>query len=163
MRMAKWIGGGAVLVAAALFAGCVEYGAVQSNSMFPYLQAGPTGKDRFLVETLGPRLGLVARGDVVTFADPRSSGKTMIKRVVGLPGERIEIRDGAVWIDGARWSPPAEAGRVRYVRTGDGEWRVPEGHVFLLGDNSRSSVDSRVYGSVPSAGIQGRLLARLGK
>lgn len=85
----------------------------------------------------GPR-----RGDIAVF---RSGGRRLIKRVIGLPGERIRIEGGIVAVDGAPLAEPWWAGATRP----NGEWRIPAGAWFVMGDNRpRSGLDSRTIGPV---------------
>ena len=108
-------------------------------------------------------VGDVKRGDVVLFEMPQpaaesacnTSGKN-IKRVVGLPGEKVEERDGYIYVDGKRLSEP-------YVKPGhrdhqSGAWRVQQGRYFLMGDNRPMSCDSRRWGAVPRAELLGRVV-----
>jgi signal peptidase I len=124
--------------------------------MEPTLDVG----DRVLVNKLSYDLHDVNRGDVVVFELPPDQVgpdgiKDLIKRVVGLPGEVIESRDGVVFIDGHRLDEPylPENGP-----TGPPIERqtIPEGHVFVLGDNRDNSADSRARGPVSIDTIVGR-------
>jgi signal peptidase I len=96
------------------------------------------------------------RGDIVVFDPPLASDKPYIKRVIGLPGETVEIRNGGVYIDGQELEEP-------YIRPGStscpGECEpvtVPEDHVFVLGDNRDNSSDSRMFGAIPVDDIVGK-------
>jgi signal peptidase I len=106
------------------------------------------------------------RGDVVVFKSPEDPERDFIKRVIGLPGETLEVRNKRVHIDGA----PLEEPYVHYLlppRT-DGEMTafdkretygpvtVPEGHLFVMGDNRDNSQDSRYWGFLPQAYVKGR-------
>lgn len=96
------------------------------------------------------------RGDIVVFTPPGSSSDPYIKRIIGLPGDTIDIRDGTVWVNGVA----LEEG---YVSSGT-SWRggnqsaivVPEGEFFVLGDNRENSSDSRSFGTVPKDDIIGK-------
>ncbi len=163
MRILKVAAMVVALAALAAVAGAVEVGEVLSNSMAPTLRATPAGNDRILVERLSCALRGPRRWEVVTFPDPRGGGKTLIKRVVGLAGERLAIRDGELRVDGQVPARPAGLEGIRYRALGPGEWVVPPGCCFVLGDNSGSSVDSRAFGPVSIASIDGRMIARLGR
>jgi len=138
---------------------------IPSESMEPTLEKG----DRVLVNKLGYDLHDVHRGDVIVFAlkdeDVGPDGiRDLIKRVIGLPGDTIETRDGAVYINDRRLDEPYLAdGTV----TGDPavgsnpsipRQVVPDGHVFVLGDNRDNSADSRYpyRGPIPIDDIVGR-------
>jgi len=102
------------------------------------------------------------RGDIATVRD-EARGWLMIKRVVGLPGETLEIREGVVHVDG-------KALKETYVAAGNARSEystrmrpttLPAGHYFLLGDNRDSSEDSRIWGAVPREDLESKLSARL--
>lgn len=95
------------------------------------------------------------RGDVVVFKHPPAPEQDYIKRVVGLPGETIALRDGTLWIDGRpRHEPYLHESASRGQDFGPR--LVDDGHYFLLGDNRDRSSDSRVWGPVPVELIKGR-------
>jgi signal peptidase I len=114
----------------------------------------------------------VERGHVVVFKFPEDPTRDFIKRVIGLPGETVEIRDKTVYIDGrpleepyARFlEPPGRSGEAEYGLRGEGirdNWGprlVPEGHLFVLGDNRDNSRDSRFWGFLPRDQVKGRAL-----
>jgi signal peptidase I len=128
---------------------------IASASMEPTLGAG----DVVLVSRSGLHPDEVARWDLVVFDDPRN-GRRTIKRVVGLPGERVVVLDGVLHVDGRPVSEPwvdPESVDGYYSRT----FRVPRAHVLVLGDNRGNSVDSRDYGTLPVEDLDGRLLVRL--
>jgi signal peptidase I len=126
---------------------------VASASMEPTLQAG----ESVLVDKLdssAPR-----RGEVVAFRAP-DSDEILVKRVVGLGGDRVAIHDGRLVINGRhRVEPYADPKAIDSVFFGPVE--VPEKAVFVLGDNRGDSVDSRDFGAVPEDAILGRVGARL--
>jgi signal peptidase I len=115
--------------------------------------------DRFFCNrTRGPE-----RWAVIVFRHPEYPEQIYGKRLVGLPGEKVEIRDGAVWINGERQSPPARLGPIRYTSgfvCGDEppppfERQLGPDEFFVLGDNPERSSDSRVWGPVPRENILG--------
>lgn len=136
---------------------------VEHESMADTLEDG----QMILVDKLTPRIGGLARGDIVVFrAPPRpgDDGTPYIKRVIGLPGDEVELRDGRVVIDGV---PLDESGYVDpEQRTepldGASRWLVPDDHVFVLGDHRLDSSDSRYawLGPIPVADVIGRAVAR---
>lgn len=80
-----------------------------------------------------------------------------MKRVVGLPGERLTIEGGDVVVDGRTLAEPYAEGPTRCTAGEDCDVRIPAGHVYVLGDNRGNSRDSRVVGPVPTEGIAGRV------
>jgi signal peptidase I len=100
------------------------------------------------------------RGDIIVFDPPVPSSKPYIKRVIGLPGETVEIRDGRVYIDGAELEEDyIQDGITDCGRRDCPAVEIPEGHVFVMGDNRRNSSDSRVFGPVDIDSIQGKAWA----
>lgn len=88
------------------------------------------------------------RGDIVVFDPPTRSDKPYIKRIIGLPGERITFNGGAVFINGTRLDEPYIQDEAICERRDVCDMVVPPGEVFVLGDNRNNSQDSRVFGSV---------------
>lgn len=132
---------------------------IPSLSMFPTLDEG----DRVLVNKLSYKLHDVNRGDLVVFerpkGQPESQIKDLIKRVVGLPGETIESREGTVYIDGKQLEEDYLVDGVTTENLPRQE--IPAGHVFVLGDNRSDSADSRVFGSIDEDTIIGRAFVRV--
>ena len=156
----EWVAviGGAVLVALLIKTFLLQAFYIPSESMEPTL----VKDDRVLVNKLAYRVGDPSRGDVVVFEKPETDVtaleiKDLIKRVIGLPGESVVIQDGAVWIDGDRLEEPyLTEGTVSTTGTGttdldgvvhlctmDDPCVVPDGYVFVMGDNRTNSRDSR--------------------
>lgn len=128
---------------------------VDSASMDPTYTEG----DVVLVSRRPPDVADLRRGDLVVFSSPADGTRT-IKRVIGLGGQRVVVLDGVLFVDD-------EAVAEGYVdpRLVDGYYSrtftVPEGAVFVMGDNRANSVDSRDFGSVPASELEGRTLLRL--
>lgn len=127
---------------------------IPSASMQPTLRPG----DQVLVDKLAYRVGAPARDDLVAF---RLGGDTVaLKRIVGLPGDRVEIRDGVLFVnDRARHESYVDHSRVDSVYFGP--VTVGEQEYFVLGDNRGDSRDSRDYGAVPRSALIGRVAVRL--
>jgi len=123
---------------------------VQGQSMEPNLHTD----QRLVVEKLSYRFHGPSRGDVVVIRVPSQGEELLIKRVVGLPGETVETREGQVYIDGQLLDEPYTNGSTRSGRTG--RVVVPPLHVFVMGDNRDHSNDSRAFGPVPIDNIVGR-------
>ncbi len=116
-----------------------------------------------LVDKLTPHFDAYARGDIVIFTPPgTSAGATpYIKRVIGLPGDRIEIRDGHTFVNGHELLEPyVYPGETTEPLTGQDAWTVPAGSLFVMGDHRPVSVDSREFGPVPEANVIGRAWLR---
>jgi signal peptidase I len=100
------------------------------------------------------------RGDIVVFEYPRDVRKDYIKRVIGLPGEVIEIREGSVYIDGKRLDEPYLRGASTYCLSGyrcaQGLITVPPGSIFVMGDNRGNSSDSREWDALPLDRVVGQ-------
>jgi signal peptidase I len=103
------------------------------------------------------------RGDVVVFVYPRDRCKDFIKRVIGVPGDTVEIRNKRVYINGkpvkdehAYYDDPHIEHGVNRIRDNFGPVRVPPNHIFVMGDNRDRSYDSRFWGFVPIKDVRGR-------
>lgn len=101
-------------------------------------------KEFVLVNRLAYRFGQPAQGDVIVFSLPNDPNKEYIKRVIGLPGDRVEISGRQVIVNGEVLFEPYIAADPLYT----GSWTVPEGSLFVLGDNRNNSTDSHVWGPV---------------
>ena len=113
--------------------------------------------DYVLVDELTYRFKDPERGDIIVFRFPRDPSRDFIKRVVGLPGEQVEIRAGVVYIDGKKLNEPYILENPTYSRESS---LVPPGNYFVLGDNRANSLDSRVFGPVQRRFIVGRAWIR---
>lgn len=129
---------------------------VEGTSMQPLLGDG----ERIVVNKLVYRFAPITRGDVVVFHYPREPAVSYIKRVIGLPGDLIELRAGIVYVNGRALEETYLAPAFR-----DHESLAPreveQGYYFVLGDHRTSSNDSRTWGLVPERYIYGRALLRL--
>lgn len=97
------------------------------------------------------------RDDVIVFIYPVEPDKDFIKRVIGLPGERIEESGQLIYINGALYEDQFGVYAARHAEPGrPRSWQVPEGHVFVMGDNRDHSYDSRFWGFVPIRSIKGK-------
>jgi signal peptidase I len=126
---------------------------VYGQSMEPGLHTN----ERLVIEKLSYHFHGPRRGDVVVLRDPGGGPELLIKRVVGLPGERVTLADGRVYIDSVQLDEPY---LDQPTQGGGRSWVVPPLHVFVLGDNRSASRDSRVFGPVPLEELVGRALIR---
>ena len=166
---------GPVLFAAVVIALFVRLVLVQayhipSASMVPTLEEG----DRVVVNRLSYQFGEVERGQVVVFKKPQgSSGQNdLIKRIIGLPGETIRFADNQVYVNGLRLEEPylaeQDSTRPRLTIPGCAQTTpapdtcvVPEGTIFMMGDNRLGSSDSRVFGPIEIDSVVGRAFLRV--
>jgi signal peptidase I len=137
---------------------------IPSGSMEPSLQVG----DRIAVEKLTHRWQLPQRRQIIIFyppfRDPDGDAKAYIKRVIGLPGDRINIHDGKLFLNGKAQIEPYIAEPMSYLLPNPeldmGEITVPEGYLWVMGDNRNNSNDSHVWGFLPQQNIIGRAIFR---
>jgi signal peptidase I len=116
--------------------------------------------ERLLVDRVSPRLGFLQRGDIVIAHSPREVETELIKRLIGKPGDEIELRENTVFVNGTALTEPylppgADSGPRDATQT---KWTLGENEYFLLGDNRSQSQDSRSFGTVQSTNIVGRAL-----
>ena len=124
---------------------------VEGTSMAPLL----SDQERIFINKFVYRFEPIDRGDVVVFWYPLDHSKSFIKRVIGLPGELVEIRQGRVYVNGKKLAEPYVPSQYA-DETDYGPVRVPAEHYFVMGDHRISSNDSRVFGPVASRFIYGR-------
>jgi signal peptidase I len=140
-----------VILAVVLFFGINAVSArvrVDGFSMRPTLEDG----EYILVNKLAYKTGEPVRGDIVVFIFPINPQEDLIKRVIGLPGETVSIHNGIVSVNGVPLTEPYIAGPPAY----DGDWIVPAGQLFVLGDNRNDSRDSHQWGLLPVENVIGR-------
>jgi len=124
---------------------------VEGTSMAPLL----SDQERIFINKFVYRFEPIERGDVVVFWYPLDRSKSFIKRVVGLPGETVEIRQGALYVDSKNIPEPYVP--AQYEDLSDfAPVRVPKDSYFVMGDHRISSNDSRAFGPVESRFIYGR-------
>ncbi|NPV52159.1 MAG: signal peptidase I [Firmicutes bacterium] len=140
----------AVVLAAFIITFIAQSFVVQGSSMEPTLHNG----ERLLVNKFIYRFREPARGEIVVFRYPFDPRRKFIKRVIGVPGDRMEIRDGSVFLNGSKLDEPYTLD-LTYGTYGPEV--VPEGRVFVLGDNRNNSEDSRFadVGFVPLSNVVG--------
>jgi signal peptidase I len=158
-NLVEWIVvvAGAITVALVLRLTLVGVFSIPSESMAPTLEVG----DRIVVNQLADSIDDLDRGDIVVFERPdtlASGEEHLVKRIIGFPGETVEAHEGHVWIDGEEldepWLPPG-------VGTDDfAAVEVPEGRLWMMGDNRSGSTDSRVFGPIDGSTVVGRVIFR---
>ena len=170
--VAEWVGVIACGVVIALVAQMflVQAFWIPSASMVPTLNEG----DRVLVNKLAYRAHDVRRGDVIVFDRPQEAAngddeiKDLIKRVVAVEGDTIELHEGDVYINGERIEEPylnddapttPDTGGC--TNSGEDRWELSEDTVFVMGDNRTNSSDSRCFGPIAEDTIVGRAVVKL--
>jgi signal peptidase I len=107
-----------------------------------------------IVNRLGYRFGLPQHGDVIVFHFPRDPDQEYIKRVIGLPGDQVSVADGKVYLNDQPLDEPYIYAHPSY----HGTWEVPDGQLFVLGDNRNNSSDSHDWGMVPLDYVIGKAI-----
>lgn len=143
----------AVVIAFVIRTFVVEPYLVEGPSMRPTLQSG----ERLVVNKFIYRFRAPERGEVLVFQYPRDLSRDFIKRVIAVPGDTIEIRNGMVYVNQQLINEPYILSKTR------GNYplaEVPEGHIFVMGDNRNNSEDSRFadVGMVPFGLIKGKAM-----
>jgi signal peptidase I len=131
---------------------------IEGNSMQTVLY----DHERIIISKLAVRNGNIDRYDIIVLRKPGEPSKSIIKRVIGLPGEIIEIREGDVYINGSKL-PEAYLKKEKdiiYRSMNMKPLLIPKDHFFVIGDNRTISQDSRVFGPVPGNYIYGKTIFR---
>ena len=118
-------------------------------------------RDVLLVRRISDRSAELRRGDIVIADGPDGSGRYYLKRIAAMPGERIELRDGLLFINDEHHHEAYLSGLPAYVGTESHSWSVDDDSYFLMGDNRTHSIDSRDYGPVTLEAIRGKVTQRL--
>ncbi len=121
---------------------------VDGTSMLPTLENG----EFVLVNKMSYRIGEVDRGDIIVFHFPLNPEEELIKRVIGLPGDQVQVQDGQVYVNGQLLNEPYIAQSPSYT----GVWTILEGQIFVLGDNRNNSNDSKDWGLLPADNLVGK-------
>lgn len=145
----------AAIIAALIVFFVVQPVRVEGVSMQPKL----VDQERIFVNRFIYHFKEIHRGDIVVFWYPKDTSKSFIKRVIGLPGETVQIKSGMVYVDGRRldeiYLSPNYIDHRSYPPV-----KVTEGHYYVLGDHRDSSNDSRNWGLVPKENIYGKAIFR---
>jgi signal peptidase I len=163
---------GAVAIVLAIKAWVVNPYRIPTSSMEPTLHCAGAGlgctaqfsdrvlANRFIYHLIDPK-----RGDIVVFETPRDArsrclaGGTFVKRIIGLPGETVEVRNGNVRVNGARLREPYVHADRRDSGKTVTRYRIPKDHYYVMGDNRAQSCDSTVWGALPRANLIGKVFA----
>ncbi len=130
---------------------------VPTDSMEDTIMTG----DHLITNRLAYRNHEIARGDIIVFPNPDDEELLLVKRVIGLPNENVEILDGNIYIDGVELDEPYVSSDI-IDKTRNSSYEVPENHVFVLGDNRMVSHDSRYWENkyVDVSTIKGKVIFR---
>lgn len=147
-----------VVAVTVLFDMAIPRSLVDGQSMQPTFHDG----DRLIVSRVHYLLTDPQRGDIIVFnsLDPREVGVMLIKRVIGVPGDRVEMREQQIYINGEQLDEDYIAEACRVVLCPDNTWELSENEYFVMGDNRNHSKDSRAFNAVPSNHIVGQVLFR---
>ncbi len=151
-----------ILIAAVISILLINYVAaaykIKGHSMHPVLK----DQERIIISKPGVKTGNIERFDIVVLNKPNEPGKSIIKRVIGLPGEIIEIKEGDVYINRKKLEQPFLNGKIDINDLNDNmkPLSIREGHYFVMGDNRAVSQDSRSFGPVPGKYIDGKTIFR---
>jgi signal peptidase I len=121
---------------------------VDGQSMLPTLNNG----EFVLVNRLAYKLGEPTRGDIIVFRSTTQLDLDLIKRIIGVPGDEIRIADSRVLVNDVTLIEPYINADPRY----SGDWSVPDGYLFVLGDNRNDSSDSHAWGLLPEENVIGK-------
>ena len=124
---------------------------VEGTSMLPRLE----DRDRLFINKFVYRISAIERGDVVVFHYPRDPEKSYIKRVIALPGDKLRIDHGNVWVNGKRLNEPYVPEEFQDTRS-VAEMKIPPGTYYMMGDHRSISSDSREFGPVERSLIYGK-------
>lgn len=129
---------------------------VTGNSMYPTFK----DKEQIIAEKVSVKLKELERGEIIIVKSPKDTSRLLIKRVIGLPGERIMVKGGKVFINGGElYEPYLPESTKTYegslVKEGL-EYQIANESYFVLGDNREQSSDSREYGTFPNELVVGR-------
>lgn len=146
-----------ILIAFALAQGIkaviVQPFVIPTGSMIPTIEIG----DRVLAEKITYRFSHGPRyGDIVVFDDPTGQHPQLIKRVIAVGGQTVDVREGAVWVDGKKLVEPYTHGKVTELETLKLPVTLKSDQVWLMGDNRTNSLDARFFGPQPVSKVRGR-------
>jgi signal peptidase I len=147
----------ALMIAALAVVFIIQPVKVEGTSMLPRLH---DGERIFVNKLIYYGLPKLSRGDIVVFWYPNDPSKSYIKRVLGLPGETVEVREGRVFINGAELPEGYLDPRLNLSHLSRPPVLVKEHYYFVMGDNRDNSYDSRSWGLVPEKYIYGKALFR---
>ena len=133
---------------------------IPSESMEDTIMAG----DRVLSERISYANGSPKTGDIVTFTDVENPDRVLIKRVIATAGQQVDLKSGSVYVDGAKLEEAYTDGKQSLPLSNTHDisypYTVPEGYIWVMGDNRTNSSDSRYFGPVPLSNVTGHAFFR---
>lgn len=131
---------------------------IPSGSMEQTIEVG----DRIFSEKISYAFGEPQAGDIITFEDPENPNRVLIKRVIATGGQTVELHDGQVYVDGVALDEPYTSGKPSYDLNSGIAYpcTVPQGYVWVMGDNRTNSADSRAFGAIPLSSVTGHAVLR---
>lgn len=130
---------------------------IPSGSMLDTIQIG----DRVFSEKVSYYFRDPEQGDIITFADPENPQRTLIKRVIAVGGQTVDLKGGYVYVDGKKLNEPYTEGKqslpltTAYGVSVTYPYTVPDGYLWVMGDNRTNSADSRYFGAVSKDSVTG--------
>lgn len=153
---------GVLIIMIPIKAYVVEPFEIPTTSMVPTIQVG----DRIFAEKLSFKFnGYVEPGEIVTFKDPLGEDKTLIKRVIAVEGDIVDLRDGRLYVNDKVQDEPYTKGKPsdplpQSVFEVSYPFVVPPGYIWVMGDNRTNSADSRFFGPIPFESVTGHAVVR---
>lgn len=162
VSFARWLAelvlmvGLAFLLASGIRTFVIQPYVIPTGSMIPTIEL----QDRVVANKFIYRFKDPKRGDIVVLDDPTGTVPTLIKRVIATGGQTVDLKDGLVYVDGVALDEPYTHGQPSEPMVVQMPYAVPDGYVWLMGDNRTNSADSRVFGAVPLSKIRGEAIFR---
>ncbi|MFL0197497.1 signal peptidase I [Clostridium sp. WILCCON 0269] len=127
----------------------------------PSMQPTFNDRDVIFVEKVSTEIGHINRSEIVIFNSKNQNNDTYIKRVIGIAGDKIDIKDGKVYLNGqAITESYLPQGTITEPNSFNTEYVIPKGYIFVLGDNRGNSTDSRILGLINIKDVKGHVIFR---
>ncbi len=130
---------------------------IPTGSMIPTIEIS----DRVLANKFVYFFSKPQAGDIVVFDDPTGQKETLIKRVIAVEGQTVDVDGGRVYVDGEPLDEPYTHGKRTEPQVVPLPYTVPPGHIWVMGDNRTNSTDSRTFGPVPLRRVHGKAVLRI--
>ncbi|MDZ4654579.1 MAG: signal peptidase I [Coriobacteriia bacterium] len=130
---------------------------IPTGSMIPTIEIG----DRVLANKFIYRFQDPTSGDIVVFDDPTGTADNLIKRVIAVGGQEVDVHDGRVYVDSVPVEEPYTHGAITEIGDVLLPLVIPEDHIWVMGDNRTNSTDSRFFGPQPMANVYGKAFLRV--